>query len=167
MDSGYTQPPYKHMTTKQAQKNALATLRAEASKCHTSHQQQESTLFSTIKHLVANKSNGLARALLQSINIDKMMEPHQFQATTLLQSSAEHTITRELAKQTGRANENHPICPETGYMSKFPLTFRGCYGCGETTLHTHFKDCPYRGDKTATAQFHKEYKLHSPIPKCR
>ena len=70
-------------------------------------------------------------------------------------------ISRALQNQI--TDSEHPICPETGYVSKYPASFRGCYGCRDNTPYSQFKKCAKWGDRNIIALFHKEYKIHSAL----
>jgi len=63
LDSGYKQPAYKQMPTKQSQKQALAILWAEAIKHYASQQCQETTMVAMINALLNNRTNGIAKTL--------------------------------------------------------------------------------------------------------
>lgn len=167
LERGYQQPPYKSMTTKQSQKEALATLRAEVVKHFAAQQRQESSMVATMRMLLNNKSSNLSKTLMQAIDDDANDTTPALPVSSYYQSPAEQTIRRELGKQHGKlADSDNPICSETGYVSLYPAGFRGCYGCGSANGH-QFKDCPRKNDKATIALFHKEYKLHSVLRRKR
>ena len=63
LDSGYKQPAYKQMPTKQSQKQALAILWAEAIKHYASQKHQETTMVAMVNALFNNRTNGIAKTL--------------------------------------------------------------------------------------------------------
>jgi len=164
LDKGYALPPYANMHSKTQQKNHLVALHAIASAAHSHIQCHEQDLVSLIHHACSNKSNGLAKILLQCAQ----EEDHQLitdtpspssvitaTASTYLQSSAETVLHWE----HGKKQPSTPIiCPTMGYVSKYHSDFHGCFGC----VHEHhtFHQCPQRNDKNTLALFHKEFKLH-------
>jgi hypothetical protein len=158
LDDGYAQPLYKHLLTKESQLDNLAHLRSVAVKHYNRLRRDESAMLSTMKKYLSNDH----RPNHTNPKILTQYEPPTppTTATSYLQhSAAEQTITRELRNTT--QTTDFPVCPTTGYVSCYPSSFRGCYGCGEQFSHTHFKDCPGRDDKETKEKFYREYKLHS------
>ena len=71
-------------------------------------------------------------------------QPHRTQAQTYL-SPAEHTLQthRKEPKLVGTADGPRPINEETGFISPYPVEFRGCLGCGDDS-HSLFSACPHK-----------------------
>ena len=62
----------------------------------------------------------------------------------------------------------YPYNPQNpSQISDYPISFRGCYGCGQPT-HFRFKeDCPLRQDRSAKKRFWENLWLHKPWTKRR
>ena len=80
-------------------------------------------------------------------------------------SSAEQTI---VSHQPGsnpkplviRDDVQYPVNPKNGYTSKWPATFRGCLGCGQSGHH--FNSCPQSAIKSVRLRYWQELWCHIP-----
>jgi hypothetical protein len=97
---------------------------------------------------------------------------YQYQSKSLAESTmSRHSDPRNppnplnLPTRPGKDGVPHPYrADDPGYLSYYPLGFRGCYQCGGTD-HIDRKECPKQGQPQAGDHFWKELWIHKPHTK--
>ena len=126
------------------------------------------TPFNNTKHhtqpLIAYQSNSQAEATLQQYS--RTPPPSQSTSSSVsLQQSSHITRQRQPPPTITRNNQQYPYDPlNPSTISDFPISFRGCLGCGNTD-HSDFKTCPFRSIPGMPTQFWKNLWLHKPHTK--
>lgn len=71
-------------------------------------------------------------------------------------SPAETTMTRYQSPST----TDYPVDPTTQFVSKYPRSFPGCFGCGSDGHR--FPACPRKSEPLVKSSFYKNYLAHFP-----
>ncbi|GFH48490.1 predicted protein [Chaetoceros tenuissimus] len=167
------------LQTKSDHLRALLSVRTAAQSAHLKLEKQKELMA----EVVGSSSSGTAVAALQA-EIDLLREQHSQHSSQLLkfqsQSPAESTLARYKGNHstaTRRVPEGHILFPingvqhvkntTTGYVSKYPFGYSGCFRCGDKSTGKGCwprDKCPaYRS--VSTAEIFAEFNCHIPNKK--
>ena len=177
-EPSFKMPELTTLSTKALQIEALRLVRTCAVASYQSMLKQEDKISSLIRSLHSNNSRGTQSRQFGSSNvINSGIPAHGHSLFQQGPSLAEQTLSKYNGGSNNLPQPNietrihpktglpHPYTPSTGYLSEYPLGFKGCFNCGKTD-HWRSTHCPLRlagiFDKT---RFFKELWAHKPHTK--
>jgi hypothetical protein len=178
----FIMPTLQHLVTKDDHLNALWIVCEAACNSYDDLQQEETRISNLLAKQGHFKSMGRVSVTTVGDNSSISSSHHNTDASSLLAyhpnlSQAETTLQHYSPSNSAGINTNiptvtlndgqsYPCDPQDpSIISDFPITFRGCYCCGQTDHHQFRDVCPLRNDPGAREKFFKNLHLHKPHTK--
>jgi len=164
---GYKLPQFRLLSTKVLQQRELELLREATVAAQRAMEEEKKRIRAMINSFTPPHNSG--NTFHNSSN-----PSHSPSYSNLMHygpgSIAEQTLSAHRGNQPQVDDPNKPLVkrgdlfypqnPETKFISKFPVHFRGCLGCGNPD-HL-FRACSQRGDSNVRHQFWNEMRAHIP-----
>ena len=172
-DKTFKMPKLTTLHTKSLQLDALRTVRSNAVVNFNKLQKQSSTIDDAVQKLLGSRRNGNTHLTSGNFSHEPIAGSNYLQRNASL---AEQTMQRYKGGDQQRpadpptkfnpsTGQFHPWNEERQYLSRFPLSFRGCFICGGTD-HRGAKDCPVaQSGNYDKKQFFDELWAHKPHTK--
>jgi len=180
-DKEFEMPNLTTLTTKALQLDALRYMRHHASKCFNELVKQKDQMTALFRSINPSHNRGSSlnmSAISENSGEDTTHGELYFQqgpslAESTMQryngnngSSNSTSVNNQVAtRKHPTTGLQHPYDQERDYLSRFPLGFKGCYNCGETT-HFRTQDCPTANSASFDKmKFFSEMWAHKPHTK--